>query len=384
MMAGHTSHASRTLAVFAGLLSIVASVEFPAPTGSYNTSLSIRQVTDYSRLDPFAPDVQPRTLMVSIFQPTSQKSCKPTTVSYMDEKTAAFEDTAYGAYGIPNGTFEQLSLQVCEPPKNVHQRENTEYPVLLFSGALATSRLFYNAIAQQVSSSGYIVVTIDHPYDSDIVVFPDGSRVLASDIDTDEQIELAVDTRAKDVSFVLNQFANSTFTKSIIPGVSCGLDIRKAGVFGHSLGGAAIAASMVNDSRLAGGINLDGTFFGPVIHSGLSKPFLIFGHEGKDTTTDPSWAAIWPKLTGWKRELMLNESQHYTFSDLPDIVSVLGIVDALPAEIDAVLGTLDGPRALKIVTDYVTLFFDMVLKGKKSKTLNGATSAYPEVSFGSP
>ncbi len=82
---------------------------------------------------------------------------------------------------------------------------------------------------------------------------------------------------------------------------------------------------------------------------------------------------------------MLEGSQHYAFSDLPDIVDVLGIRGRLPSEVvDGLLGTIRGGRALEVVSGYVQAFFDMVLKGKRSGLLDGPSKKFPEVTFGSP
>jgi hypothetical protein len=48
----------------------------------------------------------------------------------------------------------------------------------------------------------------------------------------------------------------------------------------------------------------------------------IFGHENRTQATDPSWKSIWPRMTGWKLELMVQGAQHYSFSDLSFLVEV--------------------------------------------------------------
>lgn len=366
---------------FAGITVTVSAAIFPPPTGLYNTTLTTAMLIDHSRLDPFAPTPQPRALMVSVFNPVSPCHCSLSFPPYMVPTTAAFEDIQLAQYGLPDGSFESLNLQVCHR-QNLQKSRN--YPIILFSPALGTTRLFYSAIAQQISSSGYRVVTIDHPYDADIVAFPDNTTILAANISTDAQILLALDTRVKDISFVLDQLRTPSISDRLVPGTRHNLGVSKVGIFGHSLGGATAAEAMLYDSRLAGGLNLDGTFFGSVVSRGLNRPFLLFGHEGKNTTSDSSWGEIWPKLTGWKRELMLEDSAHYTFSDLPDVVDVLGIREELPSEVGQLLGTVDGKRALEIVTIYVTSFFDFVLKGKRSGLLDRPSAKFPEVTFGSP
>lgn len=293
----------------------------------------------------------------------------------MDPITAAFVDDQYAAYGIPAGTFGSFNLQTCKPVT----RRMKPYPLVLFSPGSGNTRLFHSLQAQQVASAGYIVVTIDHPYDANIVTFPDNTTIVGFDI---EDNAFATDVRAQDVSFVLDQLSNASVVKSLIPGLHCGLDTSKVGIFGHSLGGATAAQAMLHDSRLAGGINLEGTFFSTVVNKGLKKPFLIFSHEGKNLTTDESWGKIWPGLKGWKRQFELKGSAHGTFTDFPDLLDVLGFGGGkLGPEVAGLLGTIDGPRAIMIITDYVVTFMKFVLNGDGSGRLDKLIGVYTEVSL---
>jgi pimeloyl-ACP methyl ester carboxylesterase len=358
----------------------VNAISFPPPTGPYNTSLITTQLIDHNRLDPFAPKNTSRAIMISVFNPVTATSCFPILSPYMDTTTAKFEDARLSGFGLPDGLFETLNLQTCKPESQ--NRRTTEFPVVLFSPAAGTTRLFYSAIAQQVASSGYRVIMIDHPYDVDIVTFPNNSIILGLDF-ADDQIPLLVDTRAKDMSFVLEQLSQLSVAKKLFPGMTCGINVSKAGVFGHSLGGAAAAEAMLFDKRFVGGVNLDGSMFGDVVKKGLKRPFMLFAHAGKNITTDPTWEAIWPKLTGWKQELMLAESAHYTFSDLLGVLKVLGFGGMLPSEAEEILGSIDGGRGLEVITAYVTAFFDFVMKGKNAGILKRPSTAFPEVIFGS-
>jgi len=360
-------------------------VLLPRPSGRYDVGLKTARLLDKSRLDPFAPFRRPRALMVSFFYPAGKDSgcCL---AEYMPFSTAVFEDRHFAPIGVPNGTFEKLSLQVScrnsssDTYKHHHHRDR-EWPVILFSPGLGTPRLLYSAIAQSIASAGYFVVTIDHPYDADVVEFPDGELVFAPNISTDADIELAVRTRAQDASFVIDELKERSAARDFFPGASCAPDTDKVAMFGHSLGGAATAAAMLNDTRILGGANLDGTFFGPVVEQGLDRPFLIFGNQDHNRSTDESWAAIWPRLRGWKVELQLRESQHLTFSDGPLLVKVLGLGGRLSKEAESLLGTLDGGRALEIVRTYGIAFFDFVLRGVEGRLLRGADERFPEVVF---
>jgi dienelactone hydrolase len=369
------------LILLAGLASTLATdVLIPPPQGPYSTLITTTQLTDVTRLDPFAPTNTSRVLMVSVYSPIPSSQCSNlTSIEYMPDKTANFYDQTYGPVGIPAGTFGSLKLQTCT---QIHRKYRArQYPIVLFSPGLGNSRLEYGAIAQSVASNGYIVISIDHTYDASIVEFPDGSVILAADIGTDEQINFALAVRAQDVTFVLNQLSIPSISKTLFPSSTCQLDVKKIGIFGHSLGGATALSSMVNDTRLSGGVNLDGTFFGPAIQEGTKRPFLLVGHEGKNQSTDPSWGATWPELKAWKLELEVLGAQHGSFTDLPLLVDVLGLTAYLPPAVTELLGSITGPRSLEIMRVFVGAFFDKVLQGKSSEILRKATSAYSEVVF---
>lgn len=214
------------------------------------------------------------------------------------------------------------------------------------------------------------------------MAFPDNATILAANITTDTQILDDLNIRVKDVSFVLDQLNRPSVISRLIPGRTCGLDTSEVGIYGHSLGGATAAEAMLSDSRLIGGVNLDGTFFGSVIDRGLDKPFMIMAHEGKNLTTDVTWAALWPRLKGFRRGFMLSGSTHGTFTDLAEAADLIGLRERFPTEAAALLGSIDGERALQIIGAYTSRFFDFVLKGKKSELLDRSSVEFPEVTVG--
>lgn len=343
----------------------------------FDVAVSTASLTDTGRLDPFAKDGRQRKVMISLFAPVA--NCRRKNVeAYMPPATAAFQNDKFAAYGLPNGSFSALSIQTCKGTGSQPgcSSNGKALPLVLFSGALATSRLIYTSMLQSVAAAGYLVVSVDHPYDTDIVEFPDGTVITGIDIDSDADVGLAVTTRADDLAFVYRQLGNYSFANTNFPGYGRAIkeSALKTAIFGHSLGGAAAAAAVMAIPSIRGGVNLDGTMFGSVVNTGLKQPFMLMGHDNKTQETDPSWKAIWPKLTGWKREFEVKKAAHYGFSDLPLVVKVLGLQEQLPQEVNQVLGTVDGSRMMNITVSYVAAFLDLVLKGKSNAILNGSKS----------
>jgi dienelactone hydrolase len=353
----------------------ISAVVIPQPPGPYDVFYNTASMIDDKRVDPFDPKHGFRAVMTSIFAPTH---CKVDLkkINYLPDATAEYYSELYGAYGLPNGTFQSIALQVCpeSPEHSVH------FPVVIFSPALGTTRLFYNAIAQSVASAGYIVISIDHPYDTEFLEFPDGSIVTAANI-SDAQVPLDVQTRAQDVSFVLDQLSTRAGVAALLPGKrAAGLKVQQVAMYGHSLGGAATAEAMLSDCRIVAGANLDGTMFGPVLQQGLRNPLFLFGHENHTQVTDSSWADVWSKLRVWKLELEVAHTQHYAFSDFPFLLKLLGIpVQELPA-IQTLVGTLDGSKAFEIVHRTIVAFVNFGLRQTSAKPLQKVISQYSEVS----
>jgi hypothetical protein len=378
---------------FTSATGCTSQVLLPAPAGPFQVDVGQAELV-FLKNQPFAQTVQPRKLMVSAFYPVDSTQ-GTTPANYMPPETALYEDNELSSAGLtaPNGTFEKLALQLAGKNSGVYPGHGEPmFPVVLFSGAEDTTRLFYSAIAQTVASSGYIVVTIDTPYDEDIVQYQDGSVALLNatvvNNPSPATIDLDVQVRAQDASFVLDQLTNKTVVSQLIPGFTKGLNVSKVAMFGHSLGGAATAAAMLNDNRIAGGLNMDGALWGPVVQKGLDRPFMFMAHTGhirnnNSIAADPlnSWFDIWPRLHGFKLDIVLANSLHYTFSDFPIVLQTLGIVPSNAAAQVLHLTDLDGRRALKIVTTYATAFLDFVLHGKNSTLLERPVAEFPEVTF---
>ncbi|GKZ30700.1 hypothetical protein AbraIFM66950_009994 [Aspergillus brasiliensis] len=361
-----------------------AIVPLPPSTGPCDVTLHASELVDQSRIDPFDPKGDKRSIMVTTFTPANCGSVLST--SYIPNATAKYEDGSFQSFGLPSGTFESLRIQT-QTQQQPLSSVNGSYPVVLFSPALGTSRLMYTSLLQDIASNGFAVISVDHPYDADIVEFPDGHTVLGilGNISTDAQWVFAMDVRVQDMIFLLNQTHNETVVRDIFPSSLHNahlLSFDRVAITGHSLGGATAAQAMLVDNRFVGGINLDGSLWGSVVTEGLSSPFLLFSHANHTAATDPSWGTFWSNLRGWRLELQLAQSKHYTFSDFPVLVDSLSISDDVKQIVQAgYTGTIGALRAKNVVVSYIVATLQYFVSGRTSDLLSGPSAGYPDVTF---
>jgi dienelactone hydrolase len=342
-------------------ISTVKALTLPPPDGQYGTASSQMLLTDRSRQDPYATALGGshfRQVVVSSFYPVAlRENCVDHITQYMPNATAAFYDQQLGAFGIPAETFASLQLTHCNA-RDHRGLKGQQFPVVLFSPGLGNSRLIYSAMAQALASKGYIVITIDHPYDADIVEFPSGSTALAANITTDEQIEAALEVRFSDVSFVLDELRSPQLSRKLL-GDKVRINQKQYAIYGHSLGGATAAVAASSDVRLTAAVNLDGTFFGSVVSCGAIKPLLIVSHEGKNLTSDPSWTSTWDatrKTT--KAVVTLPGTAHGSYTDYPLIVDALGVPAEARDQFADLIGALPGALLRGVVSSVVDHFVD--------------------------
>ena len=181
------------------LISILAAtagaVFVSGPTGPYAVSMSVQGLTDNSRSDPYAPadSPHPRRVMISTFMPVDETKApcrRQQAVPYMTPLVAGAYDELGTALGLSNGTFSSFEMNVCIPKASSCRSGRASYPLVLFSPGSGNPRLLYGAMAREVASYGYAVVTIDHPYDASFVEFPDGTVFQAVDIDEEDTTAL--------------------------------------------------------------------------------------------------------------------------------------------------------------------------------------------------
>jgi dienelactone hydrolase len=347
----------------------------PPLTGSSPVGTVSLEFTDYTRIDPFVPGVQARDLMISVFYPIQHTHGYPLAKDF----TPLYANFTDHSLNLTAGTAENITSRAYAGAKL--NNDNASQPhVLIFSPGFGNSRVDYNAKMADLASLGYLVIGIDSTHETGFVDFPD-NRTAPGIVDyTALPTQQIIDVRVEDMQFILDVLSNSEAYAKQIPGVYSTLNLSKVGVFGHSLGGSTAASAIEADPRFACGINLDGSFFGDVINTTISKPFMIMSSEGHDRTTDATWAAMWANLKGFKREIEIKNSTHQAFEDYNALYDILLPTGEIP-NLGDYFGAVKGARMLKIESAYIGAFFGQCFSGKADPLLNGPSKKFPEVTF---
>jgi predicted dienelactone hydrolase len=357
----------------------------PAPTGHLRTGTVSLHLVDPSRPDPWVPSERVRELMIQLWYPAQAVDDYPR-APYTSAATASAWEKIQGLPAL------NLPIPVAHAGAPVHQRPGG-WPVVLYSHALGGERWEATCLAEDLASRGYIVVTIDHVHDADVVVLPDGTVAFCEvppptvDAPTPTQTKEIV-SRVADVSFVLDQLevltrgGNPDHEHQPLPhGLSGALDLRHTGMFGFSDGGSTTAHALNVEPRLTAGVNLDGTLWTPQAVAGSSRPLLLFGEATLDPFQAQTYAEFWTRQRGPKLWLNLKGSKHQTFTDFAALVpQVAPIICEDQSWVIQGVGTI-GPRAVPVERAYIAAWFDQYLRHRDGDLLRGPSPCYPEVVF---
>lgn len=365
-------------------LSVASAILVPTKSGPYDVGTKILALTDTSRMDPYAPASQPqhRRVLITFYLPVDKRTnCPSETVPYMPPAVKAAYNQYAVDHGLPNNTFDPWQLEFCNLDKLKSCNRKRNFPVITFSPGLGNSRLVYGGMESSLASQGYVVVSIDHPYDALMVEFPDGTIVPPADIDTDDAAQLtkALEVRSADISFVVSQLRNSTIMQPLLKNYPGRMDLSRLVAHGHSLGGTASIAAARTDKAILGAVDMDGQFVEPIQSQEIFKPTMLFGHTGHDLG-DPTWDQAWPHIKGKKIQLSINGTTHGSFEDLLRLTAQLDLPDALKEALKQELGTITWQDMDRDVNGGLMAFFDLVFSGR-SADLKGINGRFPNITI---
>jgi len=343
-------------------------VTIPTPTGTTPVGRTEVALKDTGRIDPFASDGRTREIAVWIWYPA---------VEGASGTPADFLPSAWAPLVHNQGPiFQELnavrSNSLVGPPLDGRP------PVVVLMPGLGEPVASYTSIAEDLASHGYAVVGIN-PTESTDVVFPDGHIVPATTLgsisgmtidDWYVSAERVTNVWAADAAFVVDTLRASQ------PRIG-DLDFDHVAYVGHSVGGAASFEACRQDTECAAAVNLDGTLWTEVRHTGLNPPSLLL-QRSPDDACDAfcERAAVDFATVGAASNVQrftIAGSTHQNFTDF-------GLMWG-PANAPA-LGSIDAGRMTVVTRDLVRSFLDVHVLDAPSDTFAGTAARYSEVEAG--
>lgn len=393
-------------------------LSFPEPTGAYAVGTTSLYFADPEREEILteAPNDY-REITAKVWYPSVAVPGAVTEPYMSEELSSAFAS----GLGIPPQDFVNLIHSI--PTNSVENARfvaaESKYPVLFFSHGSTDMPEFNTVRAEELASQGYVVVAINHTYDSALNILPDGRVIPRSPIfdaahrdgSNSEFVQLQaknVAVRTEDIQFVLDELEKFNAGNDPTGLFNGKLDLERVGVFGVSTGGATAAEVLSTDPRFKAGANLDGTLRGDTPNASLSQPFLMFNNVafGTEISSDAldrgDDQAFLNNLQNEGYEATILGATHLHFvSDVPFLFPLL-------RDSGIELGGLEGPfnyffdpeatiktyehenfelidpnRVTQITNDYITAFFNQHLNNQESPLFEDSSfplpEAYPEV-----
>ena len=276
---------------------------------------------------------------------------------------------------IETGCYESARVLATEEP----------YPLLIYSPAGDGNRFSNLPVLNRIVRSGYVVISIDHPHEGILVVYPDG-HLCVEPAENDDFIHLSKE-RVRDAQKVLDFAQSAELPKDLADR----LDFHSIGTFGHSRGGYVSTLLDAEDKRIKAVANLDGFLYAYWTNDGTTginrwpeetqaklrasrSPFLrvlgrphsegsasVFEKESRDFNGDFNSVIF----EGWKHQDFSTSRWHLNRAHLANTKTIFSFQPA---------------KRVVELSAVITEFFDIYLKRKDCRRLLAAENG-PRVLF---
>jgi len=349
---------------------IIPVFSLPTPEGPYSIGTEIFHWVDSSRTEWFT-DEDPndmREIIVQVWYPAKMSNdLKPEPyLDFIDLRAK----TLAGAGAIPEFFPSHLNHIFTNSFKNIPIiKSDQSMPVVVFSHGITGTRHLHQALYEHLVSHGYIVVAPDHSFDANLTIFPDGhianyrSNITGHPDSLNVRI-MQMDTRATDISFILDQIEKMQ-SGEIESKINGKIDLEKLAIGGHSYGGSTAMVASHRDNRVKACFVLDG-WVSPIpqntIDEGINIPFFFMGRpswDGSDYPQNyPRLDSFFTHSSGSKYRLIIKETEHLDFSDIPLFSPIIGSV------LD--VGSLTSAVSIPLLNGLVYQFLEKYLRRVES------------------
>lgn len=377
----------------------------PTLTGPHSVGRVSYDWVDHARFDIYASNPEARReLVLFVWYPARPEA----TAEFAPYLPSAWAPTAE-FLGI---TVTGLSSHAV--PGAPLAADSDAYPVLLLSPS-GFPPLMLSAIAEELASHGFVVVGVNHTYETTVTAFADGRVVpinpaatggalgpqAGSHAEIFRQRASVCEYKAADLASVADKLENLNTDPT--ERFSGRLDLGRLGALGHSFGGNAALELCRTNQRCRAAANLDGALWSDVGQVGLDRPALQvlaehgeFARTGEDAVKagaapNVEWFEAERAITfgGWRNvqqraqpgyTVQVSGASHISFMDVPFLPVTDGSI-VKPA-LDAI--KIQPQRMWRVTCDLLLAFFAKHLNGASAPLLDGLANDYPELTVGPP
>ena len=358
----------------------------PEPRGSFNVGTELIYVKTEREELITQDSSDKREMLYKIWYPSEAKVSNLESEPYVDKGSRAGFATKYG---LPPAALNYLDYVKTNVYSGIPVAKG-KFPVLLFSHGYGSKATGYYALLAELASQGYIIINMNHTYESLGVTFPDG-RVKYFDYDYQKKISseamktiepiraafrdgLNYEQRHPIVREAIKDYfegrIQDRWAEDMITTIDLledwnakgllkhKLDLNRIGVLGHSVGGGSAGNLAMKDKRIKAAANLDGIQWGTMIDSTYHIPYLYISADWPADHEDLNSHIFINKSSDYFYESKLLDSGHPNFMDIPFMIPVSSLAGT---------GKIDPYLAMEIVTMTVTSFFDRHLKNDIEK-----------------
>lgn len=353
----------------------------PEPSGSHVVgTTSIHHITNIDESITSDPSDK-REFMYKIWYP-GEGSVKDFERDVYIDKASRFGFAT--KYGLPGNALNYLDRVKTHVYQNLPMANGT-FPVLIFSHGYGSKANGYYGLLSEIASQGYIIINMNHTYESLGVTLPDG-KVKSFDYGFQRSIS---EGSMKDIVPLIEAFKEGLnyeerhpivrkAVKSYFEGgiedrwagdviltldlldnwnqfglLKNKMNLDQIGVFGHSCGGGTAGKVGIRDNRVKAVANLDGIQWGNMIDSTYQIPYLYVSADWPAEHEDINSHIYINKSKDYFYECKLLGTGHPNFMDIPFMIPVNSLSGC---------GSIDPYLGLEITNKLVTSFFDKHLK----------------------
>lgn len=332
-------------------------VRLPQPSGSFPVGYLESVVIDRTRTDALNPRPdQPRRLPIGFWYPSSL-SCSMRRRYVTDVQ----ESVALNAVG--QGDQVGVGDYIETNASNDTPVARGSFPVILFSPGFGSPFQNYQVLAEQLASYGYVVVGINHPAISGVLMIDGDLRTSPADFPVD-QSETLSQWAVGDVQAVLEQIKDGRALPSIALGKS--LNLNRIGIFGHSFGGSTAIRAAGFMPEIRASVDLDGTIWGEIDPSKLKTQAMIV-RTGLSAQYEPTMENVWTNLSQRSLLITMPQTEHATFGDFYFITKV---ATGQAADIPDIGYGRNTTANLLVIRNLLVHYFNVTLKERPASIVD--------------